>query len=56
MLTATWPEQLVGPLLLLFEQHFELLVGDEAEIDEDLTDASHCHGRSALDREVVVRG
>ena len=43
MLSAMWPSNSSGPLLLLFEQHFELLVGDESEIDEDLSDASNCH-------------
>ncbi len=34
-------EQLAGTLLLLFEQHFELVVGDEAEVDQNLSDASN---------------
>ncbi len=37
------PEQFAGPLLLLFEQRLQLVVGDEAQVDQDLTDASNCH-------------
>ena len=41
-------QQLAGPLLLLFEQRLELVVVDEAQIDEDLADTSHCHANSRL--------
>ena len=41
-------QQFVGALLLLFEQHFELVVVDEAKIDEDLADTPHCHRVTAL--------
>ena len=39
-------EHLAGALLLLVEQQFELLVGDVAEVDQDLSDAALGHGRS----------
>ena len=38
-LSATCPATR-RPLLLLFQQHLELLVVDESQIDEDLADAS----------------
>ena len=38
-------EQLAGPLLLLFEQRLQLVLGEEAEVDQDLTDAPNCHDR-----------
>jgi hypothetical protein len=37
-------QQRAGALLLLLEEHLELLIGDEAHIDEDLTDATDSHG------------
>jgi hypothetical protein len=36
-------QQRTGALLLLFEEQVALLIGDEAHIDEDLTDATDCH-------------
>ena len=38
-------EHLAGTLLLLFDEQFELLVGDIAEVDQDLSDAALGHGR-----------
>jgi hypothetical protein len=37
-------QQFTGVLLLLLQQHLELLVVDEAQVDENLTDATDCHG------------
>ncbi len=34
-------EQLPRVLLLLFEQHLELLVGDETQVDQNLSDATN---------------
>ena len=36
-------QQFAGALLLLIEQLFQLLVGDEAQVDENLTDPPQCH-------------
>ncbi len=36
-------QQLPGMLLLFFQQRFELLVGDETEVDQDLSDATNRH-------------
>ena len=36
-------QQLAGVLVLLIEQQLVLLVGDEPQVDEDLSDASMCH-------------
>ncbi len=36
-------EQLPGPTLLVLEQHFKLLVGDEPQVDQNLTDPPHGH-------------
>ena len=38
------PEQLAGARLLLVEQHLQLFVGNEPQIDENLTDATQSHG------------
>ena len=45
---ADLAQQLARMLLLFLEQHFELLVGDEPHVDEDLTDATDCHGLSVV--------
>jgi hypothetical protein len=37
-------QELAGAALLLVQQQLELVIGDKAEIDENLTDASNCHG------------
>ena len=36
-------QQLARVLLLLFEQQLQLLIGDEPQIDQDLSDAAMCH-------------
>jgi len=36
-------QQFTGPLLLLLQQHLQLLVGDESEIDQNLSDAANGH-------------
>ena len=36
-------EQFVGTLLLLVEQHFELILVDESEVHQDLADLPNCH-------------
>ena len=41
-------QQLAGALLLLFEQQFELLVGDVTEVDQDLSDAAYGPWRSQM--------
>ncbi len=37
------PEHLAGPLLLLLQQHLQLLVAEEAQVDQDLTDTPNRH-------------
>ena len=39
MLDGDLPEHLAGPLLLLLQQHFQPLVGEEPQVHQDLTDA-----------------
>ena len=41
-------EHLAGPLLLLLQQHLQLLVGEEAEVHEDLSDPPNRHGCVSL--------
>jgi hypothetical protein len=40
-------EHFVRALLLFFQQDLELVVADEPEVDEDLTDASNGQGESS---------
>ena len=40
---ALWALLVVGPLLLLDQQFFELLFIEETKIHEDLTESSDCH-------------
>ena len=53
---ATWPSSCAGALLLLFEEQLELLVGDEAEVDEDLSDAALGHGVEAVSGQLSAIG
>jgi hypothetical protein len=32
--------------ILLFEQHFELIITDKPEVNEDLSNATYCHDYS----------
>ena len=43
MLIGDLAQQFAGPLLLLFEQHLQLIVGDETQVDQDLSDATNRH-------------
>ena len=43
MSMATLPSSCPGCSLLLFEQHLQLLVGDEPHVDQNLSDAPMCH-------------
>ena len=49
-------EDCARALLLLLEQHLQLLVADEAHIDEDLTDATDSHGEGSGFRVFRVEG
>ena len=40
---ATLPSSWPGCCVLLIDQQLELLVGDEAQVDQDLSDATMCH-------------
>ncbi len=36
-------EHFAGPLLLLLQDRLHAVFGEEAEVDQNLTDASNCH-------------
>jgi hypothetical protein len=40
-------QQLAAPLALLFQQHAELPLGNEPQVDHDLTDTPKSHSLSA---------
>ena len=51
MSMATLPSNWPGCSLLLIEQQLLLLVGDEPQVDQDLSDASMCHDEESVSQE-----